>query len=214
MKVDVRQSELPDLGADLIAVGLRAGDDLPPSIASANGGGETRSAFKELSLLRPDDTSPVLVVGLGERDELDAEKLRVTAAVVAKEAGWLRARSLAWVLPGFDDPGAAAEAVVTGTVLGAYRFDRFRAADPEQPPRLESLTLVGPADLAAAAKAGRTCAEAQNRARDLQSTPANVATPAHLAARAGEIAAAVAAVSVEVLGPTEIEAKGMGASLP
>ena len=30
-------------------------------------------------------------------------------------------------------PRPRAEALVTGTILGAYRFDRFRAADPEEP---------------------------------------------------------------------------------
>ena len=42
---------------------------------------------------------------------------------------------------------------------------------------------------AAAATTARVYAEAQNRARDLQSTPANVATPSVLAGRAEEIAA-------------------------
>ncbi|MGN6585936.1 MAG: leucyl aminopeptidase family protein, partial [Solirubrobacterales bacterium] len=53
-------------------------------------------------------------------------------------------------------------------------------------------------------------AEAQNRARDLQGTPANFATPSHLAERAEEIAAGSDALSVEVFGRAELEEKGMG----
>ena len=48
---------------------------------------------------------------------------------------------------------------------------------------------AGARRVAAAAEAARVYAEAQNRARDLQSTPANFATPSFLAARAEEIAA-------------------------
>jgi len=96
-------------------------------------------------------------------------------------------------------------------VLGAYRFERFRGTGSEDAPAaLERLTLLGPASLAEAAEAARICAEAQNRARDLQNTPANVATPAFLAARAEEIAAGAEPVGVEVLGREEIIARGMG----
>ena len=69
----------------------------------------------------------MLVVGLGKRDELDAERLRVAAALAAKEAARLEARSLAWALPESDDAEAAAAALVTGTILAAYRFDRFKS---------------------------------------------------------------------------------------
>jgi leucyl aminopeptidase len=154
----------------------------------------------------------VLVAGLGKRGDLDAERLRVAAALVAKEAGKLNAASLAWVLPEGDDAEALAEGIVTGTILGAYSFDRFKSRDPEdpEPTSLDSLTLLGPESIAAAAEDARICAEAQNRARDLQSLPANVATPSYLANRAEEIAAAHDSLSVEVFGREEIAAKEMG----
>jgi leucyl aminopeptidase len=213
MKVEVKQAELGAVGAELAVVGLFEGGDLPAPIAAANGAGEAKADFKKLSLLRPDEFPPVLVVGLGARDELDAEKLRVAAALAAQEAGRLEAGSVEWALPESDDPAAAIEALVTGTILAAYRFDRFRGSADEEKPRLESLTLSAPADLAGAAETARVCAEAQNRARDLQSTPANVATPSFLAERAEEIAAGAEALSVEVLGRPEIEAKEMGGLL-
>ncbi len=213
MKVEVKQAELGSVGADLAVVGLFESADLPAPIAAANGAEEAKAEFKKLSLLRPDELPPVLVVGLGPHDELDAEKLRVAAALAAKEAGRLEAGSIAWALPGSDDPAAAVEALVTGTILAAYSFDRFRSDDDEEKPGLESLALLAPADLAGAAETARVYAEAQNRARDLQSTPANVATPSFLAERAEEIAAGAEALSAEVLGRPEIEAKKMGGLL-
>ena len=213
MKVEVRQSELlPDPETELTVVGLYEDGELPAAIAGIAGARDAKGAFKKLMLLHADGASRLLVAGLGKREEADAERLRVAAALAAKEAGRLQARSLAWAPPRTGDDGAAAEALVTGTVLGSYRFDRFKGSDPEEPPaaRLESLALLAPADVAAAAETARVYAEAQNRARDQQSTPANFATPSYLASRAEEIAVDHDAVSVDVLGPEQIAAKGMG----
>jgi leucyl aminopeptidase len=213
MKVEVKQTELADCGADLLAVGFFEGGELPDGVAAAVGADDARPGFKKTTLLRPDGFPPVLVVGLGRSDELDAERVRVVAAVAAKEAGRLRTDSLAWAMPEIGDGAAVAEALVAGTILAAYRFDRFKSGDGDDSPRLESLTLVGPAELGDAAEVARVAAEAQNRARDLQNTPANVATPTFLAERAEEIAAGSEALSTETLGRAELEAKGMGGIL-
>jgi leucyl aminopeptidase len=213
MKVEVKQVEPADSGSDLVAVGLYEGAELPTAVADAPGAGEAKAGFRKLSLLRPQDFPPVLVVGLGKRDEIDAERLRVASAVAAKEAARLEAESLAWAPPGADDPAAAAEALVAGTVLASYRFDRFKSGDGDDSPRLESLTLLGPAELDEPAQTARVAAEAQNRARDLQSTPANFATPTFLAERAKEIAAGSEALTAEVLGRAELEEKEMGGLL-
>jgi leucyl aminopeptidase len=198
--------------AELTVFGLFEGEELPDALASARGAEDAKGDFKALTTIRPEAPARVLVVGLGKREDLDAERLRVAGALAAKEARRVDATSLAWALPRTDDDDSAAAALVTGTILGSYRFDRFRSADPDDPspPRLESLTLLGPTAVAAAAEAARIGAEAQNRARDLQGTPANFATPTYLAERAEEIAAGSDAVSVEVLGPAEIAAKKMG----
>ncbi|MGN6201705.1 MAG: leucyl aminopeptidase [Solirubrobacterales bacterium] len=210
MKVEVKPVEVAESGADLLAVGLFEGAELPAGIATAAGAEEARPGFKKVSLLRPDGFPPVVVVGLGERGEIDPEKLRVAAALAAKEAARLQAGSLAWALPEEGDASAAAEALVTGTILAAYRFDRFKSGDGDDSPRLEALTLLGPAEIEDAVAVARVAAEAQNRARDLQLTPANVATPTYLAERAEEIAAGTDSLSVEVFGRAELEAKGMG----
>jgi leucyl aminopeptidase len=211
MKVEVRESELLEAGAELVVVGLHQGDDLPAAIAAAPGAAVAKGSFKSLSPVFPADGPRVLVVGLGERDDATAERLRVAAAVAVKEAAREELGSLAWLAPNSVAVETAAEALVTGTILGSYRFDRFRRNDPDEPQtRVESLVLLAPAGAADVAEAARIGAEAQNRARDLQSTPANFATPGFLAARAEEIAAGSDSVTVEVLGREEIAAKGMG----
>jgi len=214
MNVDVRQGSLQDADAALVAVGLYEGEALPEEVAGAPGADDAKGSFKTMTRLYPGGPERLLVVGLGERDALDAEKLRVLAALVADEAAKLEATSLAWALPTYEDEAAAAEAIVTGTILGAYRFDRFKGKgtdeDDESGPRLEALTLLAPAELAGAAETARVYSEATNRARDLQETPANFAQPKDLAKRAEEIAADSDKVMVEILDGDAIRAKGMG----
>jgi leucyl aminopeptidase len=213
MKVEVKRAELAESGTEVLAVGLLEGAELPPAIAAAAGADDARPGFEKVSLLRPDGFPPVIVIGLGGREDIDPEKLRVAAALAAKEAARLQATSLAWALPEGGDASAAAEALVTGTILASYRFDRFKSGDGEDSPRLGSLTLIGPAEIDDVVEVARVAAEAQNRARDLQLTPANVATPTFLAERAEEIAAGSDALTVEVLGRAELEQKGMGGIL-
>ncbi|HEX7059120.1 MAG TPA: leucyl aminopeptidase [Solirubrobacterales bacterium] len=212
VKVEVSQAEIPEVDADLVVVGLFSDGDLPAEVASAPGAADARSGFQKLSLIHPDRPARVLAVGLGKREEMDAERARVAAALAAQEAARLESTSLAWALPDTGDDEATAEGLVTGTILGAYRFDRFLTRDPADPPppAIESLTLLAPETVEEAAKAARVCAVAQNRARDLQSLPSNVATPSYLGRRARETASAHEAVTTEILGRKEIAEKGMG----
>jgi len=212
VRVEVSQSAIADSDADLLVVGLYEGEELPAELAGVPGAGDAKDGFKKLALLRPERPARVLVAGLGRREDGDAERLRVAAALVAKEAARLETPSLAWQLPASEDDEAAAAALVTGTILAGYRFDRYLSSDPDDPPpaRVESLTLLGPDAIAEAAEAARVCAEAQNRARDLQSLPSNVATPSYLGRRAREVASHHEGVTADVLGREEIAAKGMG----
>jgi len=210
MKVEVRQGELLEAEAGLAVAGLCEDGSLPSPLADLPGAAAAKGAYKKRLLLHLAERA-VLVVGLGKREEVDVERLRVAAALAAQEAGRLEAGSLAWALPETDvGASAATEALVAGTILGSYRFDRFKGKSDDPAPWLDSVALLAPADAAAAAAAARVYAEAQNRARDLQMTPANVATPSLLAGRAEEIAAAHEAVTAEVLGPEQIAARGMG----
>jgi leucyl aminopeptidase len=212
VRVEAKKVEPAEVEADLLVVGLHQDDELPVAIADARGAGDARGAYRKLAMVHPEKPARALVVGLGKREEMDAERARVAAALAAQEAARLEAGSLAWVLPPSDDDAATAEGLVTGTILGSYRFDEFKTPDPDEPapPRIESLTLIGPAEVGEAAEAARVCAEAQNQARDLQGLPSNVATPSYLGRRAREIASAHRSVTADVLGRKEMVDKKMG----
>ena len=211
MRVQVRDIPFGKVDSDLLAVGLFEDASLPEALAGAPGAEDAKGGFKKIAMLHPERPGRALVVGLGKREELDAERARVAAALAARQAASVEALTLAWALPDGADESTAA-GLVEGTILASYRFDRFRGGEPEDEPRprLESLTIVGPESIGAEAEAARVAAEAQNRARELQDLPSNVATPSYLAARAEEIAAAHDSVSVEVLGREEISERQMG----
>ena len=212
MRVETSQTSIAEVEADLLAVGLFEDGELPPELAAVSGAADAKGAFKRLTTLRPERPSRVLVVGLGRRAELDAERMRIAAAVAAKEAAMQGAASLAWLLPDAEKPDLIADGLVTGTILAGFRFDRFRSADPEDPAPVApgSLTIIGPESVSNAARAAGVAAEAQNRARELQSLPSNVATPSYLADRAKEIATAHESLSIDVLGREEMAAREMG----
>jgi leucyl aminopeptidase len=206
---------LEELDTDLVALAFAEGGELPEAIRDAPGAAEARPGFKKLALVYPDRPAKVLIAGAGAPEDIDLERLRVLAALVAKRAAALEAKSLAWAVG--DDPDAAerAAALVEGTILAGYRFDRYRSRDDDEPPPiLERLVLATDAEqrdaVASEATVAIVAAEAANRARELQDLPANVLTPEALAARAREIAAAHERVEVEVLDREAIAALGMG----
>ena len=217
MRLDVVSDPLAELDADLVALGLSDGQELPQELADVPGAGDVRTGFKKLTLLRPERPPRLLVVGLGKREEVDAERLRVAAALVARRAGQHEARSIAWALPAAGlDPAISAAALVEGTTLATYRFDRYRSRDPDDPPPpdLEGLTISADeadrAGIEREAEVARIASEAANRARELQDLPANELTPAGLADRAEQVAGAHESVTAEVLGREQIIARGMG----
>jgi leucyl aminopeptidase len=216
VEVTVADTPLEQVDADLLCLGLFEGDQLPQPFAGVAGAGDARPGYRKVSLLRPERPERVLVVGLGRREEFEPERARVAAALGCGQAAGFEAERIAWVVPGEGEPDAVTGALVDGTVLGSYRFDRFKGSDPDEEPRprIEELVLLGAdGEASAAADAARVVAEAANRARDLQNLPSNVATPSHLAQRAAEIAEAHEAASVEVQGREEMEREGMGGLL-
>jgi leucyl aminopeptidase len=176
--------------------------------------GEAKRAYRSLALAH-DGGRRYVLAGLGKRADFDAERARVVAALATQRATDLGAGDLAWDLlaadADFDAPSVGA--IVEGTILASYRFDRYKAVDPDDPPpaALRSLTLCAKTDNSAAAERAGVIANAVNAARTLQDTPANDMTPSELAARAKALAAEHKNLRVSVEGREQIAARGMGA---
>jgi leucyl aminopeptidase len=203
-------------GADTVALGVFDGEpasaDAPREVGRLLASGEARGSFKSLALAHAEETR-WLLVGLGKRDELTPERARVAAAVARDRARELSAKTLCWQLPSDAGAGVAA-ALVEGTILADYRFDRHKSApatDDAPPKHLAGLIVSASSDLSGVVAEAALVGEAVNAARDLQNRPANDLTPTALAAHAEALAREIDGLSVEVEGREGIIARGMGA---
>ena len=144
------------------------------------------------------------------------EPLRMAAGRAARAAVKAGARSLALGVPELDEAGVpgAARALAEGALLGAYAFERYKT-EKDRAPGLSLLHLAVPAaaerskELRQALELAREIAGAVRWARDLVNLGPADCTPAKLAEAAGKLARQ-AGLELEVRGPREIEALGMG----
>jgi leucyl aminopeptidase len=197
-------------GADTIAIGVFEDEgvahDLPGGeLAALLDVGEARRAFRHLALTHADGKR-FLVVGLGERAQFGAEQARVAAAVVHARARELAAKTLCWEVPHHVDDDVVA-GLVEGTLLHAYRFDRYKPKRGSSERRLERLLMSAHHDLSGPVRYANVVSQAQNRARDLANAPANDLTPVALAQYASELHG----VAVTIMDEGSIAAAGMGA---
>jgi leucyl aminopeptidase len=210
--VSARTEAPEETAADTRVVGVFEDGSLPdPALQRLIELGEAKRALKKVAVAHEDAPGGgqrrVLIAGLGPRDEFGPEQARVAAAAAAGRAKELGAVSLSWAMPEGEDVAAA---LVEGTLLKLYSFDRFKS-NANDDGNVESLEIAGDAVDGDEVERGRVVATAANAARDLQNLPANVATPSFLAERATEIADQHDALEVEVLDREAIMSRGMGA---
>ena len=211
--VTARSAAPQETAADTRVVPLFEDEPLAePELQELVQRGEAKASLKKVAV--DHEAAPgggrrrVLIAGLGKREELDAEKARVAASAVAARAKEVGAASLSWAAP-----EGVAGALVEGTLLALYSFDRFKSKrdDDGERDQVGALEIAGDGVDEAEVERARVSANAQNAARDLQNLPANVADPSFLAGRAEEIAAQHETLELEVLDREAIGALGMGA---
>ena len=117
-------------------------------LAQLAGSGELRGDRGEALLLHSSgdlDAPRLVAVGLGKRDDVDADALRTAGAAAAQALsrvggtlGWLLDESLPVSLP------EQARALVEGTIIGGYTPGGWKTQEPEKRPRqVERIVLVG-----------------------------------------------------------------------
>jgi leucyl aminopeptidase len=212
MHVEGTTSSPLETGADTVLVGVFEGEDVAHDLPGEPLGklleaGEARREHKRLAVLHAEGRRFILV-GLGARDRFEGERARVVAAVAEGRARELGARTACWEVPHHVGDAVVA-GLVEGTLLHAYRFERYKRPDPAG--RLERLIVSAHHDIAGVVSRAATLTSAQNRARDLGNTPPNDMTPADLDAYARGLAERLPALSVASLDEAAIRDAGMGA---
>ncbi|MGH2863996.1 MAG: leucyl aminopeptidase family protein, partial [Solirubrobacteraceae bacterium] len=226
MQVSAIAQPARTVDADTIAVGIfeqeGPAQDAPAALEELLASGEARRSFQALAVTHADGRRWILV-GLGKRPEFDAERARVVAAAVGARAKEISTHTLCWELPQdlrASAPETVAAALVEGTMLGDYRYERYKTTGGDsdedgRPRRLASLIVAARQDasggVARAVSDAAVVAAAVNRARDLQNRPGNDLTPSALGEYAKELEGELTGVSVRVEGRDGILARRMGA---
>ncbi len=233
MRIEVVAGRIEEQPAQAIVVNLFEGTTSPGgatgAVDRALGGqiqaiieaGDFKGKRDEMIVLYPPKgalpAQRVLVVGLGKPEKFTLDGVRYAAAVAARKARALGVTHVHTVMHGAGaggiEPRRAAEAVVEGTLLGLYRFRELKTERDDDPPDVEALTLVefDAAQVEAmreGARVGRIIAESTMLARDLSNRPANIATPAHIAQVARQVAEETG-LRYRLLDKAKMEALGM-----
>ncbi len=218
MKISATYGDALVRETPLLAIGGWESEPLPQPLVGLLEDGDWAGTFKQTLLLYARGALParrVLLVGLGKRAQITAERLAEAAALAAQRARDLRVDSFTIDLPAAETvaPAAAAQALAEGASLGLYRFQRYKTGLPDGDRREPAeMTIVASAKddaIEGAIRLGQAIARGVALARDLANTPGNDLPPAGLA-EAAQSAGARAGVDVTVLGIEELQAQGFG----
>ncbi len=121
----------------------------------------------------------VMLVGLGKKEKVDHEKVRVAVALGAKA---LRKRGVKKIA--VEAVGGDAQSTAEGVLLGLYRFDELKTQDLDKLKTIDEVVYCGnDADW----NKGVNIAVGENHARRLAELPSNYATPTYVATHSKEI---------------------------
>lgn len=217
MRVTTIKATPGKVSADLICAGIFEPPEAPQWLSKRAqeliGQGVFSGKHGKTSLVFCDGPDQMLV-GLGKQEEFDPEKARSAAATALEKAREAGAKKVAWAVPDGVNQAEIGAALTEGTVLGSYKFDRYKTTnDAKEEPEVEELTVVSEGDIDQQVMDAALVCEAENEAREMQNLPPNVLDPSYLASQASEIASGIEGLTAEVLGKSELERKGMGALL-
>lgn len=239
MRFSVGSKALSTENKGVVAVALYAGDNgKAPKLtgdakaADVAGDGAVKAAFAdrffsgakgEVHVTKGWANVRLMLVGLGDKDKADLDTFRLAGASAIKKADALRADRLVCALQDAA-PGkhatvqTCAEALVTGMLLGRYKFDRHRETPKDQKaPTVKDVRFMShesteTRSVKAAVERGEAIAQGQIIARDLANSPGNVATPDWMAKQAQKVGKDHG-VKVTVMGMPEIKKHKMGGLL-
>jgi leucyl aminopeptidase len=222
LALPVFEEDLRGGGGPLRALDAQLGGALLAAARAERFEGKPRQEL-QLPTLGRAACARVVLFGLGPRDGALArlrreghEPLRMAAGQAARTAAKAGARSLAIALPDGapGDVPAAARAAAEGALLGSYAFLRYKT-DEKAPRAIEAVRVVVPPgrerarEVRDALALSAEIARATAWARDLVNLGPADCTPTHLA-EAARALAREARLRLEVRGPREIAALGMG----
>ncbi|WP_299644194.1 leucyl aminopeptidase [uncultured Chloroflexus sp.] len=218
MQCEVQSGSLFEAAADLAVLLYAEDESIPAPVAELCEAGDTTGRWKQQTLLYPRGTLParrLLLLGMGKRSAITADTVRQAAALAAQRAQELKVTTYHLGYNGNLPlaPAVFGQAFAEGSVLGSYRYLRYKS-DREEPPSLTPILQAGADAEAAVAgvRRGQIIARATAFARDLANGPGNEVTPAFLGQTALELGERLG-LKVTVLDKPQLVEQGFGGIL-
>lgn len=212
IKVGTRIPARTDAVAILVTTDRTAGVELDWKFLDATGFDASVGSFAVV----PADGMVHLVVGLGERADIDRAGLRTAGATIAGQAAKFARIAIDYpdALVERIDPRDGGQALAEGLALGAYRFDKYRTKDAESPNKLVSATIVSKLgkELSNGVARGAAIADGVCVARDIVNEPGGQVTAPALAKSIAERAMA-AGLTAQVMDEKAIAKAKLGGLL-
>ncbi len=205
MEIKVSQ-EVKDIKTEVLVIGQFEGEktsqELANTYAVEKDGFEGK--FGTTYLLHTFGKIPadkILIVGLGKKEEVDANKIREAVAKAVKKLKQIKAKKACF---DFDINCDYGKSAAIGALIADYAFDKYKSEKAEH---LDEITFArfSQKDV----DEGIIFGEAMKFARDLANEPAQFATPSKLA----DIAQHLDGITTKVYDRDAIERMGMGAYL-
>lgn len=155
----------------------------------------------------------LLLIGLGKSSELTLNKLRQSAAQIARFAKKQRCQILGISLPiGNYNSDLVASAITEGLELALHRDHRFKSDSEDKNLRLERIDLLGLGNQEQAISDAQKICSGVILAKELVAAPANFCTPITMAETAQSLANDYG-LELEILEQEDCEKLGMGSYL-
>ena len=235
MEINIVIQDIVKVQADAIVVNLFEGTESPAGatgvvdksldgiISDLIRQGELKGKLNEVNVIHTYGRIPariVAVVGLGKRDDLTPDKIRIIIAQACRVLRNLNCKRVATILHGAGegglDYGQVAQAIVEGSTLGLYRFRKHITKESDDKDISELLIVdrenTRLHELESDCQKGKIIADAVILARDMVNEPANYFTPSDMADRAGELARSYD-LELNVMDFDQIKKEGMQALL-
>src|SRR5574344_5925 len=230
MEIKVINSELKSQVCDVSVIGLWKNTEVLSGVSASvdEACGELISNFvlkkdkfeadfKNTYLLQTYDKLPagkILVIGLGEKEKFDGNRLRELTAKVVQKLENIKAKKVCIDLGKMEfDASISGEMVSEGALIGEYSFDKYKTTKKDDKKIKELIRVESDSEkfkkLEVGVNKGVKIANAMTFARNLSNEPAQYATPTRLA----DIARKIEGVKTKIFEKDDIETMGMGAFL-
>lgn len=162
-----------------------------------------KSEYKQCAVV-PSESGTLVAVGVGKKDAVTHEKLRVVYSKGLAEARKLNPDSVAFSISGVIDPQEEAYEIAYTSRITEYKFSEFRSEKAKS--NVGKVLVACVDDISGSVKKGDVVGKATNLTREMANMPPSLGTPSFFEKKVREIPG----LKITVFGREDFIKMGMG----